>query len=417
MIVHLTKAHLTTAPNPNGEILLADDSVKGFCLRIRPTGHRSYWLRYSDQYGRSKKLKIADGDEMAVGVAREAARQAKAKIVALKHDPAAERAARRSEVTLGGLLGDYITAERANWADNTFRRVRSNQKHIKRLWGDLRLSEITVRVVEEKLQTLRKTPAAATNVRKLAKQAWDWANKHEVTDKRNPFALADNLEPERARDRVLSPDEYRRFFTAIDEYWARNGPSRHSDQIWLALEMLAYTGKRKVQIRKIQKDMIEGAKITITEKMRALGELHMSSHVRALVERARTISDPNSPYLFDLLATESTMIDQVWRKLRERLALVERRPSRDKSGRIVMIEEYANIHDLRRSFNSTGRDFGVDRDILADLMGHKRIDNTRPTVADIHYRRLQDKTLLAAAEKMADVLNSIRRTGANGAQE
>jgi len=413
---HLTKADLTKAPDPKGEKMLADDTVRGFCIRIRSSGHVSYILRYSDEYGRSKRLKLGDGHEMAVGVARERARQEKAKIVALKHDPSAERAARRAEITMNDLLADYIKSDRDGWADNTFRRVRSNRKHIERLWGALRLSEITVLLVEQKLQTMKKTPAAATHVRKLAKQAWDWANKHEVTDKRNPFALADNLEPERARNRVLSPDEYRRLFAAIDEYWTRNDRSRHGDQIWLALEMLAYTGKRKVQIRKIQKDMIAGEKITIVEKMRDLGELHMSAHVRALVERARAISDPKSPYLFDLLATESTMIDQVWRKLRERIGLVEKRPTRDRSGRIVMTEEWANIHDLRRSFNSTGRDYGVDRDVLADLLGHKRIDNTRPTVTDLHYRRLQHKTLLAAAERMADVLNSIRCTAANGVQ-
>jgi hypothetical protein len=86
--VSLDAAFVRTAVCPPGKTKIDyyDTSVTGFIVEIRPTGGKTYHLRYRDRHGKLRQHKIGDAKSLTFDKARQAAQKLRARVV-LGEDP------------------------------------------------------------------------------------------------------------------------------------------------------------------------------------------------------------------------------------------------------------------------------------------------------------------------------------------
>lgn len=68
----------------------SDRSVAGLTLEVRSTGGKTYYVRYIDQYGSQRNLKVGDASSIKLATARQITIDVKSK-VAMGHDPFEEK--------------------------------------------------------------------------------------------------------------------------------------------------------------------------------------------------------------------------------------------------------------------------------------------------------------------------------------
>jgi hypothetical protein len=78
-VVQLDASFVRNAICPEGKskIDYYSDSLQGFILEVRATGHKTYYLRYRDPFGRLRAQKIGSPDTLSFEKAQKAAIQLK----------------------------------------------------------------------------------------------------------------------------------------------------------------------------------------------------------------------------------------------------------------------------------------------------------------------------------------------------
>src|SRR5215207_9867481 len=111
-ITKLTKRAVDAASPEPVRFTVWDDELKGFGLRVEPSGSKSYIVRYRPGAGgRTAPLRQVVIGRHGLFTPDEARRAARALLVDVSRgaDPAAGRAAKRKEATLADLVERYIT--------------------------------------------------------------------------------------------------------------------------------------------------------------------------------------------------------------------------------------------------------------------------------------------------------------------
>ena len=112
-----------------------DGSVKGFGVRLKPSGAASYVVQYRNNNGRSRRYTLGSITEMHPTKARDAAAQAKRDGKAGK-DHGDKRRADRKALTVSQLCDDYLAASQGHLKPSTIGSDRGRiECHIKPLLG------------------------------------------------------------------------------------------------------------------------------------------------------------------------------------------------------------------------------------------------------------------------------------------
>jgi integrase len=100
--------------NLHGDVWIWDAEVEGFGVRIKPTGRKTYVVRYRSTDGTQRKMTLGRCSDMPPEKARELARKTFTQ-VAEGHDPAAARApsAKDKAVTVRGMFEAYVAHMRS----------------------------------------------------------------------------------------------------------------------------------------------------------------------------------------------------------------------------------------------------------------------------------------------------------------
>src|SRR5262245_51709608 len=99
-------------PDSNRDVFAWDGELRGFGLRVKPSGTRTYLIQYRNSEGRSRRLVLGQHGALTPQQARDIARQ-KLAAVARGEDPSAERHAARAGMTVAEVCDWYLEYARA----------------------------------------------------------------------------------------------------------------------------------------------------------------------------------------------------------------------------------------------------------------------------------------------------------------
>jgi integrase len=138
-------------PDPNRDVFqwdAGDGALKGFGLRVKPTGVASYFVQYRNKEGRTRRLVLGRVGELTPTEARHLATD-KLKDARRGGDPSAERHAARVAITVSELCDLYIADAKQRIKPSTLAMDRSRiECHVKPLIGRRTVAGLTRRDIE-----------------------------------------------------------------------------------------------------------------------------------------------------------------------------------------------------------------------------------------------------------------------------
>lgn len=403
----LTK-RIVDAEKPGGaRRYIWDETLPGFGLVIQPSGTKSFCFQYRNGEGQSARLTLGRYGAITVEEARRLAKQKQAEVLQ-GSDPLREKRERKKALRVGELLDLYLASPKFAQKAETTRSVDRGrvERHLKPLLGrkvaakltadDIRKAYADIR--DGKTATTVKTgPRGLARVRggegaarmsiRLLKSAYSWALEQGYI-KDNP-AAGYKVSQDGRRELVLSQDDYRAMFAAIDELQAMRAISPAAAD---AIRTIALTGARRGEIAGLRwrhVDLKKGVATLASQEHktgRKTGEartIGLPSAAQAIIA-AQPSGEPND-YVFPPARGEGPIsLSKPWRLIREKAGL----------------GPDAVLHSLRHSLATTMAANGAEAAHIMAVMGHKDLATSQKY---IHIARDMRAEL---AEKAAAVVSA-----------
>lgn len=368
------------AASGSAEAVLWDAEVKGFGIRARESGGKSYILHYRLGTGRGASLrKLTIGKHGSPWTAETARAEAKRLLaeVAAGRDPALARQADRRALTFDELIDLYLAEGVGQKKSSTLKADRGRiEHHLRPLLSKLRADRIMRADVErmrnavtagktaQQIEDGKKRPSGsmATGGKGVAAQC--------VTLVSAIFAFAierglcaDNpargvkKAPVRKVERFLSEAEITRLAEALDAEVERTGNPYPS----AAIKLLLLTGCRRGEIVNLHWEHVDFDResLRLPDSKTGAKVVYLNAPARALLQELPRMA--GNPRVIPGVKAESASaaIDNVWPTVREAAGLADVR-----------------LHDLRHSFASVAAAGGLSLPIIGALLGHKYATTT-----------------------------------------
>lgn len=215
-------------PPADGRIDVWDETLPGFGLRVSSTGRRTWVLMYR-RNGLLRRFTLGIYPALGLADARQKARDA-LHDVAHGGDPATTKIAERHGETFADLAHEYVErhAKKKRSGGREDIRILYGSPHKKKTgkrpheplvkrWGAMKVKDISRRDVRNLLEEIAdRAPIMANRTLALIRKMFNFGIERDWVEA-NPCQMIKRLAPERQRDRVLSEDEIRRLWTALDE--------------------------------------------------------------------------------------------------------------------------------------------------------------------------------------------------------
>jgi hypothetical protein len=219
----LTKRFVENIRPAGKDVVLWDQNMPGFGLRVQPSGIRSYVVQYRNAQRRSRRLTIGKHGVVTAERAREIARQILNSVHDHKdpRDPVAERRALINAPTVNHLLDQYIAehVQKRNRRRTQEEVKRLIERHIRRQLGKYKVASVTRQDMAKLHSSLMGTPRQANFVLAICSKVFGLA---EVWNMR-----PDGSNPCRRIERY--PENHRERFLSAEELAVQGRPSRSAD--------------------------------------------------------------------------------------------------------------------------------------------------------------------------------------------
>jgi integrase len=234
-----------------------DKALSGFFVRISQDGKKSFGVMYR-RGARLRRMKLGSYPLLSLGKARKEA----AKILRnaeLGLDPAAEKQEDRHAETFEELAREYLERhakpKKKSWVEDD----RIINKELVPEFGKKPAKEITRRDVRALLERKGTTaPIMANRIRALLRKIFNWAITSEIVES-NPVYLVPAPGKEHQRDRVLSMDEIKAIWNAIEADQKKANASRRKVKTLSAgiMKLRLLTAQRGAEVMSMEWDELD----------------------------------------------------------------------------------------------------------------------------------------------------------------
>ena len=405
---HLTKRVVDSLKAGSLDVFTWDDEVRGFGLKITPAGRRVYIAQYRPAGGRrstTKRITLGEHGTITPEQARTIAKRELAK-VAEGHDPAAERAARRSGSTVREFGETYL-------ADVRLRRKLTTAAKYKWLWekhvlpalGSKPVASVTTLEIRRLHRSLHKTPYLANRAVALIGAFFSFAANEGARSPHDNPAHGIELYPESGRERFLTPKEFARLGDALTRAERSGLPPAPKHRLQTknlskvkhtpknarvpipanpfavaAIRLLALTGCRENEILSLRWDAVDLDRgyLRFADTKTGRSNRPLGEPAAAIIRSLPRVKD--SPYVIPGAKLNAPLreIKRLWHAVRHAADLKELR-----------------LHDLRHAFASVPASSGESMLVIQHLLGHVRLGTTE------RYAHLGADPVKRAADKAA----------------
>lgn len=390
-------------PSSEADLFVWDSDLRGFGLRMKPSGAATYLIQYRTPQGRTRRLAFAKLNTLTPEEARAKARSLLAEVVD-GADPSAERHQKRTALTVAELCEQYLEAARAGNVTTRFRRTKRAStvaidegrvsRHIVPILGNKVAGELTRADVQRMCDAIAagKTAATiktkargvarvtggagtATRVAGLLGGIFTWGEKRGIVSGQNPVRSLD-LRADEARDRVLSTGELAALGKTIDA----EGPSLAAN----ALKLIALTALRRGEAYALRWREIDFDGSCLRLESTKTGRSTRPIGKQA-INLLKALPQLNDEWVFPNRSGDGPA------ELKKPIAAI--------FGAAGLKD--ARGHDLRRTFASLAAECGYSDATIGELIGH-----AKRGVTEKHYVRRPDAALVEAATRVSERIAS-----------
>jgi integrase len=362
----LTKRFIDSVEPEDKEQVFWDDDIRGFGLRVKPSGVKSYIAQYRNAGGKSQRKTLGRHGEITADQARKLASEIR-HAVASGDDPVAAKAAWKAAPTVNDLMDEYLSAHVASHNKPTTQAEvkRLIERHIRPALGKMKVQEITRQDVSKLHRAMKETPRQANFVLSIISKAfnlaetWGYRSEHS-----NPVRLLVKYK-ENARDRVFSADELAALGATFRKAVLEN---MVSPRLISVFTMLAFTGCRLSEILTLTWKMVdfENGLLNFPDAKAGARSHVLSSQALDLLANTDRVDgiDFVFPNATNQNHFDKSNVERVWRKLVKAAGLKDLR-----------------IHDLRHTVGTAAGSTGANAFQIQHVLGHKTLAMTGRYVA------------------------------------
>ena len=363
---HLTQARINALKPRNSVRNLRDGALKGFGVRVLPSGAKRFFI-HSQTDGRRIWKIIGDADTLSLDEAR---RRAKDVLVAIRRRD--EAPALCDETRFESVAEEVFRNYGRNWKPRTLKVNRDYLRNQILPWFEGRqIAAITRADVQRWFASLRATPVAADRsapiLSVIMREAETYGYRPEDS---NPCAGIRRYR-RRGRERFLSGQELRRLALTLERHEARR--PRHVAFI----RLLLLTGCRKSEIATLPWSAYREGHLFLPDSKTGPRTVWLSSPAREVLEQL----PQTGKWVFPSVRTDRPLcvytFDVFWREVRAEADLRDVR-----------------LHDIRHTVATHAVMRNVPLPVVARLLGHRNSSVT------LRYAHVGDRETEAAAERV-----------------
>ena len=383
----ITKRRIDALKAAEREYFVWDRDLKGFGLRVQPTGEKSYVVKYRAGSGRNAPTRRLTLGPVGKLTPDEARRLCKATLGSVAHglDPATLKAAERP-ATLKELadlfLSEHVEAKRKPATASHYRDIL--QRIVLPELGTRQGEKVTTADLARLHVRMKKRPYQANRMLAVVGSLYAFAGKRRLVPAAfNPARGIDKY-PEKGRERFLTADELGRLGDAIREAetvglpWvidhtkptAKHGPKEAKRRTVIdpfaaaAIRLLILTGARLREILKLEWQHVdlERGLLLLPDSKTGAKSIILNAPALAVLAGLKRVGTHVIAGQSAGTAGEKPRADlnRPWRAIAKRVGLAGLR-----------------IHDLRHTHASFGAGAGLGLPIIGKLLGHARASTTQ----------------------------------------
>jgi integrase len=386
-----------------------DSELPGFGIRVTAAGFKAYVAQYrlpgAGRRGPTKRITLGTHGVLTPDEARKLAKRELGK-VAQGGDPVADRNSRKAAEKVKELGEAYLE-------DVAIRRKPGTAREYKRLWekhvlpaiGPKAVAEVTLLDIRKLHRSMHKTPYLANRVAAMLGAFFTFAEKEGARSAHSNPAHGVEFFTEEARERFLTPEEFKRLGEALNRAEtaglpaapslrrkpgkpekrkhvpkSADQPIRANPTAVAAIRLLALTGCRENEVLSLRWDAVDDERgyLRLADSKTGRSVRPLGASAASLLAALPRIE--GNPYVLPGLKKGQHLkeIKRVWYAVRHAAGLPALR-----------------IHDLRHSYASVSASSGESLLVLRSLLGHAKTATTE------RYAHLGNDPVTRAANRAA----------------